>query len=223
MELIKYIDELDISWQNIIKPLWFKYGEDIENNLNNEIKNKLKIFPEVYNIFNSFKLCNFNNINVIILGMDPYININEAHGLAFSVENNKKTPPSLKNIFKELKNSHNIERVNTNLTDWADQGVLLLNTSLSVREKSSGSHIKIWFNFMNELIKLIFENQKNCVFMLWGNHAKIFRQYINENENLVLTHTHPSPLSRKPFIGCNHFILCDEYLKQYKNKIIFWN
>lgn len=226
MNLINFIEELDYSWKNIIIPLWNKYGFEIEKNILDDLakyNNELNVYPEIKNIFNSFKLCPLNQINVIILGMDPYINKNEAHGLAFSVENNSKCPPSLKNIFKELKNSHNIDRTNTDLTDWAIQGVLLLNTSLTVREGSSGSHIKIWYNFMNELIKNIFEIQSKCVFMLWGNHAKNFISYINPNNNLILTHTHPSPLSRKQFIGCNHFKLCDEYLYKNKNIIISWN
>ncbi len=226
MNLLNYIEELDCSWKNILKPLWYKYGSDIEKNILDDLSkynNELNIYPEINNIFTCFRLCPFDKINVVILGMDPYINKNEAHGLAFSVKDNIKCPPSLRNIFKELKNSHNIDRYNTDLTDWAIQGVLLLNTSLTVREGASGSHIKIWYNFMDELIKYIFTNQSKCVFMLWGNHAKNFSSYINDNDNLVLTHTHPSPLSRKPFIGCNHFILCDKYLEKNKNITIFWN
>ena len=213
-----------MSWKTILDPVWSKHSIHVQDALLEE-KRKfgdiLAILPEEKDMFNAFTLCPYEKLKVIILGMDPYIHKNEAHGLAFSVDKGKM-PPSLRNIFKEIHRCFGTMRTNTNLTDWAQQGVLLLNTALTVREGCSGSHTKIWRSFTHDIVKKLGETCSNCVFILWGKHAQEFEFLINGEQNLVLKHSHPSPLSRKPFVGNNHFILCNEYLRAHGKNEIMW-
>jgi uracil-DNA glycosylase len=212
------------DWYEIIGDLWDSQKHTIFQGIDQDLEKydyQLTYYPNKNDILNAFKLCTFKNMKVVILGMDPYINEGEAHGLAFSVLEGKKMPPSLRNIFKELHRSYGVMRTKTDLTDWASQGVLLLNTALTVRQGSSGSHTNIWKYFTTEVVKRI-GKLKGIVFMLWGNHAQSFEHFIDTNNNLVIKHTHPSPLSRKPFLGNNHFILCNEYLLQHGKEEITW-
>lgn len=213
-----------MSWSTILDPVWSKHSIQVQNALleeKQEFGDILSILPDEKDIFNAFTLCPYEKLNVIILGMDPYIHKNEAHGLAFSVEKGKM-PPSLRNIFKEIHRSFGVMRTNTNLTDWAQQGVLLLNTALTVREGCSGSHAKIWKSFTYDILKTLGTSCSHCVFMLWGKHAQEFEHLINTEKNLVLKHSHPSPLSRRTFVGNNHFVLCNEYLKSFGKNEINW-
>ena len=190
--------------------------------------NELKILPPLELRYSAFELCPYNKIKVVILGQDPYHKVGEAMGLCFSVPTNIKIPPSLRNIFKELKKDTGIDRLNTNLTDWAEQGVLLLNTALTVREHCANSHSKIWKEFTDKLINYISEKKKldnqKVIFILWGNNAISKRKLIDESFHYVLTAVHPSPLSanRGGFFGCKHFSKCNEILKTEKKEEIQW-
>lgn len=212
MEL--YIDKTCSGWKEVLRDLWEKHGTIIEEELkrHDEIFIGLDIFPKREDIFRAFSFFPFSDLRVVIIGQDPYINKGEANGLCFSVNTGCKMPPSLRNVFKELHRSYGILRKDTDLTDWARQGVLLLNTALTVREHKSASHAKLWRGFTNDLIRYIGKNSKDVVFMLWGLHAQSFSDLIDDERNLILKHSHPSPLARVPFTGNNHFELCNEYL-----------
>ncbi len=184
------------------------------------------VYPKQTEVFNALKLTPFENVKVIILGQDPYHGPSQAHGLSFSVNYGIKSPPSLVNIFKELK-SENIgfEIPNHgNLTAWANQGVLLLNATLTVRAGEPGSHQKKgWETFTDSVIKLISDEKEHCVFLLWGNFAKSKSSLIDLEKHLVLTAAHPSPLAGGAFFGCRHFSKANEYLKSKGLQPINWN
>lgn len=209
------------SWLDIIEPLWKKHGVVINNHLEKETA---IIFPEVDDVFRVFKITPKDHVRVCILGMDPYINQGEAHGLAFSIKTSKRCPQSLNNIFKELAREYPEfpKRTNKDLTDWAQQGVLLLNTALTVRQGSSGSHLSIWKRFMTELFTAIAASLEGVVYILWGNHAQQFEHLIDTETNLILKHSHPSPLSRKPFVGNGHFKKCNDFLVSRNKQAIMW-
>jgi uracil-DNA glycosylase len=206
-------------WSDILSGLWKIHGSKIEEDLK---KHDDKLFPKHQDIFRAFTFFSFDDLRVVLIGQDPYINQDEANGLCFSVNRGFKVPPSLRNVFKELHRCYDKMRIDTDLSDWAEQGVLLINTALTVRENKSGSHAKIWKSFTTDLIKYIGMNSSNVVFMLWGAHAQSYKQFINSEKNLILEHSHPSPLSRKPFVGNNHFVLCNDYLKARNIPIIKW-
>lgn len=172
-----------------------------------------------------FKLTPYEDVKVVIIGQDPYHNINQAHGLAFSVEN-EDFPPSLKNIYKELVSDIDVTYPKTgNLTHWARQGVLLLNTVLTVRLHEPLSHQKKgWEKFTLEAVKKVNEKNDMVVFILWGNHAKRYLEYIDQNKHKVITSVHPSPLSAsRGFFGSKPFSKTNAYLKAYGYKPIDWN
>ncbi|MFA7423355.1 MAG: uracil-DNA glycosylase [Acholeplasmataceae bacterium] len=172
-----------------------------------------------------FKLTPYEDVKVVIIGQDPYHNINQAHGLAFSVEN-EDFPPSLKNIYKELVSDIDVTYPKTgNLIHWARQGVLLLNTVLTVRLHEPLSHQKQgWEIFTLEAVKKVNEKNDMVVFILWGNHAKRYLEYIDQNKHKVITSVHPSPLSAsRGFFGSKPFSKTNAYLKAYGYKPIDWN
>lgn len=183
------------------------------------------IYPNIDDVYKALELTSFENTKVLILGQDPYINVNQAEGLAFSVKAGGKFPPTLKNIFKELENEYkyNITK-STSLVGWANQGVLLLNSILTVKEGVSLSHKNMgWETFTDSIIKKLNLNKKNIVYLLWGNNAIKKKNLIDENNNLVIATSHPSPLSaRHSFFNSNCFIKCNEYLKQHNKKQIDW-
>ena len=184
-----------------------------------------RIYPSSENTFNAFKLCPLDQVRVVILGQDPYHSPNQAHGLCFSVQAGVKTPPSLVNIFKELNQDLGIPiSKNGDLTKWAEQGVFLLNTCLSVRADEAGSHFNQgWEIFTDQVIKIINEKKKNIVFMLWGAPARRKAEMIDRSKHLVLEAPHPSPLSaHRGFLGCKHFSKANEYLKKHGFKEIDW-
>ena len=205
--------------EELKKPYFNKLDSFIKNERNSYI-----IYPKADDVYNAFKLTTFENVKVILIGQDPYHGLNQAHGLSFSVNQGIKVPPSLKNIFKELHSDigFNIPD-NGNLTDWAKQGVLLLNATLTVRSGEPGSHQnKGWEAFTDEIIKLISDEKQNCVFLLWGNYAKNKKNLINLDKHLVLESAHPSPLARGAFFGCKHFSKTNEYLKSHHLNPIDW-
>jgi uracil-DNA glycosylase len=214
------------SWKKLLESEFKeKYFQDLEKFVSMEYKKK-SIFPEVKNIFNTFNLVPFEKVKVVILGQDPYHGKGQAHGLCFSVLPPTKIPPSLKNIFKEIERDFNYPiPKDGNLEKWAKQGVLLLNTILTVEEASPMSHSKKgWELFTQKSLELINDKCENIVFMAWGNPAIERSKIIDENKHLVLKTVHPSPLSaHRGYIGCSHFSMCNDYLEQHKKKKINWD
>ena len=195
-------------WLDILSDEYKKeYFLKLKSFVENEYKNNT-VFPKEDDIFNALKLTNFENVKVVILGQDPYHGKGEAQGLSFSVPSNIKRPPSLRNIFKELENDLGIKRLENDLTDWAKQGVLLLNAILTVREDKPLSHKDIgWEIFTDEIIKKLNEREKPIVFILWGNYARSKKKIINSKKHFVIESAHPSPLSgSKPFSKANIFL-----------------
>lgn len=182
------------------------------------------IYPAEKYIFNSLNYTALNSVKIVILGQDPYHGEGQAHGLAFSVPCGKPAPPSLKNIFKELNDDLGIKRDKTDLTDWAKQGVLLLNSVLTVESGRPNSHIHIgWQAFTDAIIRTISDKRKHVVFMLWGAYAQSKKHLINADKHLILTAPHPSPLSAyRGFFGCKHFSKANEYLKIHGLTPIKW-
>jgi len=181
------------------------------------------IFPIKEEIFNAFELCSFKNTKVIILGQDPYHNFNQAHGLAFSVLKGNKIPPSLRNIFKELESDLGITPPRYGeLTSWVEEGVLLLNTILTVEHNKPLSHSgKGWEIFTDNVIGLLNKDPRPKVFILWGKNALNKKNLITNSKHLILTATHPSPLSAyRTFFGCKHFSKANDFLKKTNQKEI---
>lgn len=183
------------------------------------------IYPFELNVFKAFELCEFDKLSVVILGQDPYHGDGQAHGLSFSVPEGQALPPSLRNIFKELYDDLHIPiSKNGNLESWAKQGVLLLNSILTVERNKPGSHRNIgWEKITDQVIQLISQRKENLVFILWGNFAINKLRLIDQSKHLVLTAAHPSPLSAyKGFFGCRHFSKANAYLKRHNKPIISW-
>ena len=183
------------------------------------------IYPPKDQMFNAFDLSSFKNTKVIILGQDPYHNEGQAHGLSFSVPDGVRVPPSLRNIYQELSSDLSITPSQSgNLTHWATQGVLLLNSALTVEKNSPGSHAKSgWVDFTDTVIDILNEKKQNLVFLLWGAYAQKKTELIDQDKHLVLMAAHPSPFSaHKGFFGCKHFSKTNDYLKIHKLKTINW-
>ena len=185
---------------------------------------ELRIFPKEDIRYLAFDLCSFEDIKVCILGQDPYHQEWQAMGLCFSVPADVKTPPSLVNIFKELYQDLGIQKIDGDLTSWAKQGVLLLNSSLSVRESCANSHSKLWKDFTDNAIKYISDEREGIIFILWGTNAKSKKKFIDDNKHYILESNHPSPLSanRGGFFGCKHFSKCNEILLRNNKTQIEW-
>jgi uracil-DNA glycosylase len=215
----------EVSWKSLLAAEKQKeYFQQILRYVEQERQQRL-IFPAKENVFNAFKLTDFQNIKVVILGQDPYHNDGQAHGLSFSVPNNIAQPPSLKNIFKELATDCQESTPQSgNLECWAKQGVFLLNSILTVRAHEPASHSNIgWQQFTDEVIRLISQHSSNVVFMLWGNYAIQKSALINTQKHLILTAAHPSPLSAyRGFLGCKHFSKANEFLKKVGKSTIDW-
>jgi uracil-DNA glycosylase len=184
------------------------------------------VYPDMYDLYNAFKYTQFDNLRVVILGQDPYHGEGQAHGLCFSVQDGIQLPPSLVNIFKELKNDIGCDLPKSgNLTKWAKEGVLLLNTSLSVREHQANSHSKCgWAWFTDSVIKLVSSQKENVVFILWGGNARSKKALIDTSKHCILECAHPSPLSAyNGFFGCKHFSKTNEYLQSKGLPPIDWD
>lgn len=183
------------------------------------------VFPPQEYVFNAFSLCSFKNVRVVILGQDPYHGPDQAHGLSFSVPDGIKIPPSLKNIYKELQTDVGKPIPMTgNLEHWAQQGVLLLNATLTVESGKPGSHQKLgWETFTDAVIKKISDEKEHVVFLLWGSYARNKKSLIDTAKHLVLEAPHPSPLSAYTgFFGCKHFSTTNEYLSSHNLTTIQW-
>ena len=207
------------TWYDFLKDeLESEEFKKLIKKVKNEYNNKI-IYPKYKDIFKAFKLCNIDDIKLVIIGQDPYHGENEATGLAFSVEDNIKTPPSLKNIFIELDSDLNIKKTNNSLDNWAKQGVFLINSVLTVEKDKPGSHkILNWERFTDYVIKIISDKKENIVFILLGNYARSKKHLIDESKHLVIETTHPSPFSvHRGFFGSKIFSRTNDYLKE-KNK-----
>lgn len=186
----------------------------------------IQVYPPATDVFNAFKLCEFENIKVVILGQDPYHGPNQAHGLCFSVKSPVKPPPSLVNIYKELNQSNGLTIPNHgDLTKWAEQGVFLLNTVLTVEHGNAFSHQGIgWERFTDHVISQINTHKDHVVFLLWGAAAQKKQVMLDSNKHTVLSAPHPSPLSaHRGFFGCNHFNLANEALIAHNQRPIDWS
>lgn len=214
------------DWDALLKDEFQKeYYLKLREFLKSEYKAR-QIYPSMYDIFNALKYTSYENTRVVILGQDPYHGKGQAHGLCFSVQRGTPPPPSLKNIFKELKDELNIDEPPCGeLIGWAKQGVLLLNTTLTVREASPQSHKgQGWEILTDRIISLINEKDTPVVFMLWGGNARAKKTLITNRNHLVLECAHPSPLSAYAgFFGCGHFVKANDFLQSKGKKPILWS
>jgi len=224
MEPIK--PTIEESWKNVLQDEFNKsYFVDLKEFLVEERK-KFRIFPPGPLIFNAFNHTPFEKVKVVFIGQDPYHGYGQAHGLCFSVPEGVAKPPSLENIFKELQNDLGIPvSSHGNLVKWADQGVMLLNATLTVRENQAGSHQnKGWETFTDAVISKLSEQKKDLVFVLWGSYAIAKRILIDITRHHILTAAHPSPFSvHKGFFGCRHFSKINEILVSSGMEPIDWN
>jgi uracil-DNA glycosylase len=212
------------KWDKVLKEeIEKEYFSNIISQLKTEYQNNI-IYPSKEEIFNAFQLTDYDDIKVVILGQDPYHGEGEAEGLAFSVKSNIKRPPSLRNIFKEIKNDLNIDREENSLKDWASQGVLLLNTILTVQKDTPLSHKKLgWELFTDQVIKKINDKEEPVVFILWGNYAKTKRELITNEIHYIIEGAHPSPFSaNRGFFGTKPFSRTNEFLEKNNIEGIRW-
>lgn len=214
------------NWYELLKEDFEKpYYKELESWLKTEYNTKT-IYPKPENVFNALNLVKYTDVKVVIIGQDPYHNPKQAHGLSFSVEEDINIPPSLQNIFKELKSDLNCYIPNNgNLTKWAKQGVLLLNAVLTVQENMANSHKgKGWEKITSKIIQLLNEREDPVIFMLWGGSAKAIGKNIDTNKHYVLTSVHPSPLSANQggWFGCKHFSKANEILISLNKEPIDW-
>lgn len=224
----KIMIEIDLitnkKWRDILEPEFSKkYFKDLNSFLKNEYSN-YNVYPPKKEIFNAINHIDFDEVNVIIIGQDPYHNKNQANGIAFSINKGIDYPPSLKNILKELEQDINLNTSSVDLKNWSKQGVLLLNSILTVRENQASSHKERgWEIFTTKIIEHLAKKQKNLIFLLWGNYASNKIKKIDVTNHHILKTSHPSPLSSyRGFFGCRHFSKTNEILKKINKKEIKW-
>lgn len=216
---------IDESWRQVLQPEFDKPYFELLTDFVRHAYRTTQCFPPAGQIFRAFDLCPFDRVRVVIIGQDPYHDVNQAHGLCFSVQDGVPVPPSLVNIYKEL--NRDLGKpipLSGNLTHWAEQGVLLLNATLTVEAHRAGSHQgKGWEELTDAAIQALNNQRSNIVFMLWGSYAQRKGQFIDRRRHLVLTAVHPSPLSAyRGFIGCGHFSQANTYLLQHGQAPINW-
>lgn len=212
------------DWDIVLEEEYKKEYFDRIKKIVREEYSKKKIFPPANRVFYAFRETPYKDVKVVILGQDPYHGEGEANGLCFSVNRGIKMPPSLKNIYKELKEDLNVERTDTDLSDWAKSGVLLLNSVLTVEKDKPASHKMVgWEEFTDSVIKKLNEKEEPVVFILWGNFAKSKIKYITNPKHLILSSAHPSPFSvHQGFFGSRPFSKTNEFLKKNRIKEIEW-
>lgn len=216
---------IDESWREVLQTEFDKPYFELLTDFVRHAYRTTQCFPPAGQIFRAFDLCPFNKVRVVIIGQDPYHDVNQAHGLCFSVQDGVRIPPSLDNIYKELNRDLGKPIPTTgNLTHWAEQGVLLLNATLTVEAHKAGSHQgKGWEELTDAAIMALNEKREKIVFMLWGSYAQRKGKYIDRRKHLVLEAVHPSPLSAyRGFIGCGHFSQANNYLLQQGLAPIAW-
>ena len=217
--------KIEESWQNVLQDEFEKpYFKNLVSFVKDEYTSQ-KVYPAGAQIFNAFAKCPFDEVKVVILGQDPYHGPNQANGLAFSVSDQVRIPPSLLNIFKEIKNDLGKDMPATgNLERWAEQGVLLLNATLTVRAANAGSHQKKgWEEFTDAVVQKVNDLKEHVVFMLWGAYAQKKGAFIDESKHLVLKAAHPSPFAAdRGFFGSHHFSKANKYLQEHGKEPIDW-
>jgi uracil-DNA glycosylase len=226
---------IKLHWQQIIEQEKLQdYYCQLRGNITEQRAQGITIFPEKNDVFNAFEFCDLADVKVVVLGQDPYHGVGkgdycnqpQAHGLAFSVTTNIKIPPSLVNIYKELVTDVEgfVTPTHGNLTPWAEQGVLLLNTVLTVKQGQAHSHAKLgWERFTDKIITEINQYNEGCVFILWGAHAQKKGRNIDGSKHLILNGPHPSPLSAyRGFFGCQHFSKANDWLVNQGKSAIDW-
>ena len=219
--------KLESSWkQHLLGEFNQPYMASLRDFLMQEKRSGKEVYPAGNDIFNALNTTPFDEVKVVILGQDPYHGPGQAHGLSFSVQPGVKPPPSLQNMYKELFNDIGMPIPQHGfLQGWAEQGVLLLNSVLTVvRERAASHRGKGWEMFTDKIIELLSRERENLVFMLWGSYAQQKGQFIDRNKHLVLQSAHPSPLSaHRGFFGCRHFSKANQYLQQHGLSPINWN
>lgn len=218
--------KIEQSWKDVLSGEFEKeYFRKLTDFVRAEYKSGKTIYPKPQNIFNAFNLCPLSDVKVVIIGQDPYHEPGQAHGLCFSVENGIDLPPSLVNIYKEIESDiGHKSKTNGDLSYWARQGVLLLNSTLTVQAHLAASHSgKGWETFTDAVIRAVSENRKNVVYLLWGSFAQKKADCVNAEQNLILKSAHPSPLSAyRGFFGNHHFSKTNEYLIAHGKTPIDW-
>lgn len=213
------------SWKKVLAD---EFAADYFTDLTRQVRKEYlsrTIFPPPKLVFNAFNRCHYNTLKVVILGQDPYHGPRQAHGLSFSVQDGIRTPPSLRNIYKEIESDIGTKPPHSgNLEHWADQGILLLNATLTVRKGEAGSHQGLgWEQFTDAVIRKISDEKDHLVFMLWGKFAQEKGKHIDYTKHLVLQAPHPSPFSAHTgFLGCKHFSKANTYLEKYDLPPIMW-
>lgn len=218
--------KIEENWKKVLKHEFEQpYFQSIATYLRKAKGNGKKVYPPGSLIFNAFNTTPFEKVKVVILGQDPYHNPGEAMGLSFSVPKGVRVPPSLRNIYKELKDDIGLTPPqHGDLTKWAEQGVFLLNAMLTVEHKSAGSHRKIgWQDFTNAVIRKLSDEREGLVFMLWGGFARKKKELIDRDKHLVLEAAHPSPLAGGAYFGSRHFSQANAYLEQQGKEPIDWS
>lgn len=214
-----------MDWKTIIaKEQEKEYYKKLKKTIDQKYENSI-VYPPKDKIFNAFSLCKYEDLKVVILGQDPYHNPNQAQGLAFSTPKEIQNPPSMQNILKEIQSDIGLSTCNDgDLTPWAQQGILLINTILTVEHNQPKSHHKLgWEIFTDNIIKHISDHKKGIIFLLWGSPAIAKTKLIDKNKHHILTAPHPSPLSAyRGFFGCKHFSHTNEILKKMGQKPIKW-
>ena len=213
------------DWREILQPEFDKpYFEELTRFVRAEY-GSTTVFPAGKNIFRAFDKCPFESLKVVIIGQDPYHGVGQANGLCFSVNDGVPFPPSLQNIFKEIKSDLGVDVPQSgNLDRWAEQGVLLLNAVLTVRAHEAASHAgRGWEQFTDAVVRIINERKQGVVYMLWGSYAQRKGQVVDPKNNLILKSVHPSPLSvYRGFFGCKHFSQANAYLQSIGKSPIIW-
>lgn len=218
------IDLLD--WKEPLAPLFADERYQKIRRFLKEEYSHYTVYPDMYDIFNCFLFTPYEKVKVVLLGQDPYHNVGQAHGLCFSVQDGIESPPSLINMFKELKSDLGFDPPRSgNLTKWAREGVLLMNTALTVRAHQANSHANCgWSWFTDSVISLLSEQKENLVFILWGGNARKKTSLIDRRKHLILECAHPSPLSAyNGFFGCRHFSKTNDYLIAHGKSPVNWN
>lgn len=217
--------QMEETWKSHLEEEFAKdYFQELTGFVNNEYRTRI-IYPEPKNIFRAFDLCPFDRVKVVVLGQDPYHGPHQANGLCFAVSQGVTVPPSLKNIYKEMESDlGNAIKRDSSLTHWAEQGVLLLNATLTVEGNAPGSHQrKGWETFTDKAIEVLSTERDQLVFLLWGRYAQEKGAVIDQSRHLVLSAPHPSPFSAHTgFFGCRHFSRTNAYLDSHGKTPIQW-
>lgn len=210
--------------EQLIGEFQLPYMQSLKTFLQSQLQLNKRIYPPLNECFSAFFATPFDKVKVVILGQDPYHGLGQAHGLCFSVRPNVRIPPSLENIFKEIKRDLGITPPSHGcLNDWAKQGVLLLNATLTVEAGKAGSHQnKGWETFTDRVIRVLNDKREHLVFMLWGRYAQNKGYFIDQTKHLVLKAAHPSPFSASGFFGCSHFSKANAYLEKHGHSSIDW-